>query len=81
MVPLEEYPLEEKYKMPLQTQIIGRYYFLEPKIKGRKERIEEISNEVIKLWKNKVNFPHGSDQIIRAKHDSIVKYYDECVKR
>ena len=37
MVPLGEYSLEEKYSMPLQTQIIGRYHFLEPKIKRRKE--------------------------------------------
>ena len=81
MVPLGEYSLKEKYRMPLQTQITGRYHFLEPKIKGRKERMEEISNEFTKLWKNKLNFPHVSDQIIRVKHDSIGKYYDKCVKR
>ena len=81
MVPLEEYSLEEKCRMPLQKQIIGRYHFLGPKIKGRKERIAEISKEVTKLWKNKLNFPHVSDQVIRAKLDKILKCYDECVKR
>ena len=64
MVPLEEYSLEEKCRMPLQKQIFGCYHLLAPKIKRRKERIVDISKEVTKLWKNKLNFPHVSDQVI-----------------
>ena len=39
VVALETSSLEEKCRMPLQTQIIGRYQFLGNEIKGRKERI------------------------------------------
>jgi hypothetical protein len=78
---LEEASLEEKCRVPLKIQIIGRYQFLGAEIKGRKERIVEISKEVTQLWKNKLNFPHVSDQVIRTKIDNVLKTYDECVKR
>ena len=81
MVSLEEYSLEEKYRMPQQKQIMGRFHFYGPKIKERKKLITEISKEVTKLWKNKQIFPHVSNQVIRAKLDKILKCYDECVKR
>jgi hypothetical protein len=80
-VPLEESSLEEKCRMPLQTQIIGRYQFLGARIKGRKDRIAEISKELMKLWENRLNFPHVSEQVIRAKLEKVLKTYDECVKR
>ena len=79
--PSEESSLEEKCRMPLQMQIIGRYQFLGAEIKGRTERIAEISKEVTKLWKNKLNFPHVSDQVIRTKLDKVQKTYDESVKK
>jgi hypothetical protein len=80
-VPSEESSLEEKCRMPLHMQIIGRYQFLGERMKGRKERIAEISKEVTKLWKNKLNFPHVSDQVIRTKLANVLKTYDECVRR
>lgn len=80
-VPSEEFSLEEKCRMPLQMQIIGRYQFLSADIKGRKERIGKISEEVTNLWRNKLNFPHLSDQVIKSKLDKALKTYDECVRR
>jgi hypothetical protein len=67
--------------MPLKRQLIGRYHRLAAKIKGRKERVVELSVEVAQLWNNKLNFPSVSDQVIRTKVDKVLKVYDECVKR
>ena len=57
----QEFSLEEKCRIPLKRQVVGRYQFLGAEIKGRKERIVNISKEVQSLWQNKLNFPHVSD--------------------
>ena len=80
-VAVEEHSLDEKSRIPLQLQIVGRYQFLGAYVKGRKERIDQISKEITKLWDNKLNFPRVSDQVIRAKLMKVLKVYDECVKR
>lgn len=80
-VPTEELSLEEKCRMPLQRQIVGRYQFLGAEIKGRKERIVNITKELKNLWEKKLNFPHVSDQVIQRKLTCVLKTYDECVKR
>ena len=41
----------------------------------------EISKEVTKLWENKLNFPHVSNQAILKMFHKVLKTYDECVKR
>lgn len=80
-IALEETSLQEKNRIPLKVQIIGRYQFLGVQIKGRKERVAKISEEVSKLWQDKLNFPYVSIQAIRSKIDNVLKSYDECVKR
>lgn len=80
-VPSQESSLDEKSRMPVLMQIIGRYQFLGAEIKGRKERIVIISKEVTKLWKNKLNIPHVSDQVVQSKLEKVLKTYDECVRR
>ena len=64
---MEENSLEEKRRMLKKIQIVGRYQYLGIKIKGRKERIAQISKEITNLWKNKLNFPHVSNQVIQGK--------------
>ena len=81
VVALETSSLEEKCRMPLQTQIIGRCQFLGNEIKGRKKRIVKISKELASLWRNKLNFPHVSLQRIQSKLETVLKSYDECAKR
>ena len=78
---LQEFSLEENCRIPLKRQVVGRYQFLGAEILKRKKRIANISKEVQRLWKNKLNFPHVSDQIIQAKLSCVLKTYDECVKR
>ena len=39
-VAVEEHSLDEKSRIPLQLQIVGRYQFLGAYVKGRKERID-----------------------------------------
>ena len=81
IAPSEETSLEEKCRIPLKTQIVGRYHVLGTQVKGRKERLAQICKEVTKLWENKLNFPHVSNQVIVTKLDKVLKTYDECVKR
>ena len=78
---MEENSLEEKCRMLKKIQIVGRYQCLGTEIKGRKERIAQISKEITNLWKNKLNFPHVSNQVIQAKLEKVMKVYDECVRR
>ena len=40
-----------------------------------------ISEEVQSLWKNKLNFPHVSNQVIQAKISCVLKTYNECVRQ
>ena len=80
-VPLEEQSLKNNSRIPLKILIVGRYLFLVAPIKGRKERLKEISKEVTRLWENKLNFPTLSIQVVQAKLDKLLKTYDECVKR
>ena len=80
-VPLEEQSLANNSRIPLKIQIVGRYLFLAASIKGRKERLKEISKEVTRLWENKLNFPTLSIQVVQEKLDKLLKTYDECVKR
>ena len=61
-VPSQEFSLEGKCRIPLKRQVVGRYQFLGAEIKGRNERIANISKEVQSIWKNKLNFPHVSHQ-------------------
>ena len=81
VVPSQEFSLEEKCRIPLKKQVVGQYQFLGAEIKGRKERIANISKEVQSLWKNKLNFPHVTDQVIQVKLSCVLKTYDECVKQ
>lgn len=76
-----ETSLAEKNRMPLKMHIIGRYIFIGEKIKSRKERIVVISNEIINLWDEKLNFPRVSEQSVRTKVEKVLKTYDECTKR
>lgn len=80
-IPLEEQSLENKIRIPLKIEIVGRYLFLGASVKGRKERIKEISKEVTSLWQKKLNFPNLSNQVIQAKLEKVLHTYDECVKR
>ena len=64
-----------------KIQIVGRYQYLGTEIKGRKERIAQISKEITNLWKNKLIFPHVFNQVIQAKLEKLMKVYDECVRR
>ena len=64
---MEENSLEEKCRMLKKIQIVGRYQYLGIKIIGRKERIAQISKEITNLWKNKLNFPHVSNQVIQGE--------------
>ena len=79
-VPSQEFSLEKKCRIPLKRQVVGRYQFLGAEIKGQKERIANISKEVQSIWKNKLNFPDVSDQVIQAKLSCVLKTYDACVK-
>ncbi|MEJ2259198.1 MAG: hypothetical protein P8X78_01585 [Nitrosopumilaceae archaeon] len=81
LIPLEQSSLEEINRMPLQTQIVERYLHLGTEIKGRKGKIVEISKEVTKLGKNKLNFSCVSVQVIQTKIQKVLNTYDECVKR
>ena len=72
--------LGEKCKMPLKTQIIGRYQFLGAEIKGRKDRVAQLSKEIMQLWEKRLNFPCVSEQVIRFKINVVLKTYDKCVR-
>ena len=78
---LEVSSLTDKCRIPLTTHIVGRYQFLGEEIKGRKQRVTEIAKEIISLGKNKLNFPHVSDQAVHSRIDKVMKPYDECIRR
>ena len=80
-IPLEVSSLADKCRIPLKTHIVARYQFLGEEIKGRKQRVTEIAKEIISLWKNKLNFPHVSDQAVHSRIDKVMKTYDECIRR
>ncbi|XP_076058383.1 uncharacterized protein LOC143035326 [Oratosquilla oratoria] len=80
-VPVEETSLASRSRMPLKEQIVGRYQFLGKSIKGRKERVAELSNEVTLLWRDKLNFPNISEQAIRSKLEQVIHLYDKCAKK
>jgi len=81
MVPQQCKSFADTCRMPVMVKIIGRYHFLGCDIKGRKERMIQISKELKVLWNNKLNFPNVSDQRIIKKLENLMKTYDECVKR
>ena len=64
-----------------KIQIVGRYLYLGTEIKGRKERKAQISKEITNLWKNKLNFPHVSHQVIQAKLEKLMKMHHEYVRK
>ena len=68
-------------RIPLNIHIVGRHLFLAASIKGRKESIKEIVEEVTNLWRHKLNFPHLSLQVVQAKLDKLLKAYKKCVKQ
>lgn len=53
-------------KLPLISDIIGRYIYLSVKNKLKKERIKKIALELLKLW-DSFNFPSNSIQRIAQK--------------
>ena len=80
-VPVEEDSLANRSRMPLKQHIVGRYQFLGKSVKGRKDRVAQLSSEVMQLWREKLNFPNISEQAVRSKLEKVLLLYDKGVRR
>ena len=61
-------------RLPLKSQVLGRYHVLLEKSKKKKTRIQLIYDELFQLWK-KFNFPTLSRQAITARLDKLISNY------
>lgn len=80
-VAIHEEPLSARSRMPLKSHVMGRFKSLESIAKERKERVGLIAVELKALWSTTLNFPHVSDQAIRAKLEKLLQEYDHCRKK
>jgi hypothetical protein len=80
-IPSIEEPLSTKKRMPTKAQVVGRYNHLGLSIKGRRDRVGVLAEEVTNLWTHTLNFPIISKQAIISKLEKLLKVYDECVRR
>ena len=80
-IPEQKFDLSDKMcKMPSSRVIVGRYLGLFEELKGRKDRIAKISEELTKLWE-KLNFPAVSKQQVNAKVEKIISLFEKDRKR
>lgn len=67
-------------KMPLKRDIVGRFLGLYDQVKGRADRINKISEELMMLWE-KLSFPLLSKQQVTATTDKLIKMFEKYRKR
>ncbi|KAI0990508.1 hypothetical protein GJ496_000252 [Pomphorhynchus laevis] len=67
-------------RLPLKSQICGRYLHLADIEKCRRKRVLVLIDEVSKLWE-KCNLPILSKCRIVSKVNSTLKLYDQCVRK
>ena len=66
--------------MLLKSHVMRRFSFFQSTAKERKERVSRIAVKLKALWNMKLNFPHVSDQAIRAKLEKLLLEFDYCRK-
>jgi hypothetical protein len=67
-------------KMPKESDILGRFFFLANEIKSHDERFKVIKNELQLLWE-KFNFPCQSERTIMRKIATVVSQFHKYQKR
>ena len=63
-------------RMPLNKKIIGRYLGLHAEMRGSKDRVNKIYDEVMHLWM-KLDFPVLSERTVKRKLQKLVDLYEK----
>ncbi|KAI0978083.1 hypothetical protein GJ496_011973 [Pomphorhynchus laevis] len=79
-LPIEMTSLSAFTRLPLKSQIRGRYLHLADIEKCRRKIVLVLTDEVSKLWE-KCNLPILSKCRIVSKVNSTLKLYDQCVRK
>ena len=79
-LPVVDQMLCERNKMPTESDILGRFFFLANEIKSHDERCKVIKNELRLLWE-KFNFPCQSERTIIRKICTVVSQFHKYQKR
>ena len=79
--PVLETSFQEYSKMPLKSDIVSRFKYLSTDVKAKKQRIDLISEEVISLWKEQLNFPCLTEQSVKRKINDVIEKYESLRKK
>ena len=72
-VEIYEESLNDRSRMSLKSHMMGHFRFYHSTTKGWKEEVSLVAAELKALWSIKLNFPHISDQAIRAKIEKLLQ--------
>lgn len=76
-----ETSFKEYSKVPLKSDIVSRFKYLSIDVKAKKQRIDIISEEVISLWKEQLNFPCLTEQSVKRKINDVIEKYESLRKK
>ena len=80
-VTVVEKSFQEYSKMPLKSDIVGRFKYFSSDVKDKRQRISLVFEEIISLWKEKLNFPCQTEQSVKRKLDDVIKKYESLRKK
>ena len=72
-VTVVEKSFQEYSKMPLKSDIVGRFKYFSSDVKDKRQRISLVFEEIISLWKEKLNFPCQTEQSVKRKLNDVIK--------
>ena len=77
---LVDRPIFESVRMPSNLEIMGRFKYLLNTISSKVERIKVITDEIIQLWKQTLNFPYIKQKSVINKITRLVEKYKQNQK-
>ena len=80
-IPCIEASLENYYKIPLKSAIIGRYHYLAKNTKCRKNRFKMITEELESLWIRKLNFPVIKLKSVVRRVENLISEHNTFIRR